>query len=380
MASYREALRYSFGRRVLDLGCGVGYGAFWLASYGARHVAAVDVSLVPLQFAGQVYAHPRIRHVQADALHLPFADEAFDFVFSSQVIEHVPSVTGCLREIRRVLTADGFCLLTTPNQRIFSPAGGSTNPHHLSEMAWNDYAQAAREVFPAVRLQGIPQHCLTPAGGGAPTTKPNALIRKESYRTQDRNLEECENMLCFGHASERGAFTASLPERLRAAADELRPIFWDPSRALWSVLGVYPGDDRLAPLEIETGQVVEQEFRSPSDGLYRIEVDLARPGDAPVRLSLRTAGRIVANGISSPRDGIVELRLAPQPESHDRTFQLQVQLARTRRWWSRSRESVALEAAAGQPLEAVCRLDGRPIDRQLAMRTFHAVMPPVEAV
>jgi methylase of polypeptide subunit release factors len=48
MASYREALRYSYGRRVLDLGCGAGYGAFFLAGYGASHVTAVDISGVAL--------------------------------------------------------------------------------------------------------------------------------------------------------------------------------------------------------------------------------------------------------------------------------------------------------------------------------------------
>src|SRR5688572_22489319 len=72
MASYREALRYSFGRRVLDLGCGVGYGAFWLASYGARHVSAADLSFAAVQYARRIYPHARVRHLQADALNLPF--------------------------------------------------------------------------------------------------------------------------------------------------------------------------------------------------------------------------------------------------------------------------------------------------------------------
>jgi len=160
MASYREALRYSYDRRVLDLGCGVGYGAFWLASYGARQVTAVDLGLVALRYAGAAYSHPRLRYAQADALHLPFADASFDFVFSSQVIEHVSSVEQFMREIRRLLAPGGFCLITTPNKDIFSPYG-TDNPHHPTEMTLHDYREVARGVFPRTWFRGIPQRCLT---------------------------------------------------------------------------------------------------------------------------------------------------------------------------------------------------------------------------
>jgi ubiquinone/menaquinone biosynthesis C-methylase UbiE len=160
MASYREALRYSYGRRVLDIGCGVGYGAFWLASYGAQCVTAVDLGHVALQYAQHAYSHPRLRYIQADALHLPFADASFDFVFSSQVIEHVSSVEQFMREMRRLLAPDGFCLITTPNKTIFSPYD-VTNPHHPSEMTWGEYREAALGVFPRTRFCGIPQRCLT---------------------------------------------------------------------------------------------------------------------------------------------------------------------------------------------------------------------------
>lgn len=94
MASYREALRYAFGRRVLDVGCGSGYGAFFLASYSANSVDAIDIHEGALDYARQVYAHPRLRFSRGSALNLPFPDESFDFVFSSQVIEHIMSGEG----------------------------------------------------------------------------------------------------------------------------------------------------------------------------------------------------------------------------------------------------------------------------------------------
>jgi len=114
MASYRHALLYAYGRQVLDLGCGTGYGAHYLASYGARQVVAVDVDPVALDYARQAYDHPRVEYQRCDGQRLPYADASFDFVFSSQAIEHVPDPEAFLREINRLLKQNGACLIITP--------------------------------------------------------------------------------------------------------------------------------------------------------------------------------------------------------------------------------------------------------------------------
>ena len=54
------------------------------------------------------------RHVKlADATVLPFPDGYFDFVFTSEVLEHVEDYLTMLKEINRVLKPDGILLLTT---------------------------------------------------------------------------------------------------------------------------------------------------------------------------------------------------------------------------------------------------------------------------
>jgi SAM-dependent methyltransferase len=61
--------------------------------------------------------YPGVRFVQADALHLPFADASYDYVHSSAVIEHVGShlnQTQFLRELWRVARRGIF--VTTPNR------------------------------------------------------------------------------------------------------------------------------------------------------------------------------------------------------------------------------------------------------------------------
>jgi ubiquinone/menaquinone biosynthesis C-methylase UbiE len=378
MASYREALRYAYGRRVLDIGCGVGYGAFWLASYGAQYVTAVDLSHVALQYGQYAYPHPRLRYVQADALHLPFADASFDFVFSSQVIEHVSSVEQFMREMRRLLTIDGFCLITTPNKTIFSPHGTS-NPHHPSEMTWGDYQEVARRFFPRTWLRGIPQRCLTLwEPHQILVAKPNAEIRLEDYCVQDNHLEECENMLCFGHNQAEGEFLATLPAHLQVAADELAPIFWDASTSRWVVLGVYPGDQAAEPIVLNDNQRLVQTFRSPYAGLYRIEVDLAVQTSLPIRATLHQGSQIIADKVVTPDVDKIEICMEPRLDSRDQTLLLTLELVRAKRWWFRRRESVLLGAASGQPLQNECQLNTRSTHRQVAMRTFHDTLPPFD--
>ncbi len=112
------------GRRVLDLGCGLGGYTEALREHGARVVAA-DLSLPVL--ARLPRAWPR---VCADALALPFADGAFDLVFCASLIEHVPDGAALLREAWRVVRPGGYGYVSFPP--FYSPRGGHQfAPFHL---------------------------------------------------------------------------------------------------------------------------------------------------------------------------------------------------------------------------------------------------------
>jgi len=95
--------------RILDAGCGEGALALAMAAeFAARGVRVVGVDLSqPNLAAGILRAREasleqRVSLQLADLERLPFADESFDVVVSSHVLEHLPSFERGLLELRRV--------------------------------------------------------------------------------------------------------------------------------------------------------------------------------------------------------------------------------------------------------------------------------------
>ncbi len=63
-------------------------------------------------------AHPEVAYVQGDACALPFADGAFDVVFSNAVIEHVGGYERQRAFVHEALRVGGRVFLTTPSRRF----------------------------------------------------------------------------------------------------------------------------------------------------------------------------------------------------------------------------------------------------------------------
>ncbi|MCE9592581.1 MAG: class I SAM-dependent methyltransferase [Planctomycetes bacterium] len=84
------------GANVLDIGCGTGWVGERLRERGLR-VVGVEPSAAMASRASS-----RLPLVRGDALHLPFADRAFDAVYLTSVLDFVPDPAAVLREARRV--------------------------------------------------------------------------------------------------------------------------------------------------------------------------------------------------------------------------------------------------------------------------------------
>lgn len=115
----REAAGEVRGLAVLDLGCGTGRHAQWMAAEGAI-VTAVDFSRGMLAEARRKPGSERVRFLACDLRQrLPFADGAFQLVVSALVLEHVPDLDGFFGDARRVLRADGRAVISAMHPAMF---------------------------------------------------------------------------------------------------------------------------------------------------------------------------------------------------------------------------------------------------------------------
>ncbi len=112
------------GKRILDIGAGVGGTAVVLRDLGAE-VTAVDRN--PERVAAILALPGGIDARTADAGDLPFTAGSFDAVILQDVIEHCIDAASVLREIRRVLRPGGLAYLSTPNRH--SPINVLADPH-----------------------------------------------------------------------------------------------------------------------------------------------------------------------------------------------------------------------------------------------------------
>ena len=106
LARYAFAARLSRGKRVLDAGCGAGYGSAELAA-SAVSVVGVDVAPEAVAFATAHYQLPNLRFELASCTALPHSPGSFDLVAAFEVIEHLADWRGFLAEARRVLSPNG---------------------------------------------------------------------------------------------------------------------------------------------------------------------------------------------------------------------------------------------------------------------------------
>jgi len=111
----------------LDVGCWTG-GFFFLCQSVTVRSIGLDLQLPPLLVAKKYNSEGMF--ISASVFSLPFQDSSFDIITLSEVIEHLPanSEISALREIGRVLTANGKVFLTTPNM---NPLGFWADPAYF---------------------------------------------------------------------------------------------------------------------------------------------------------------------------------------------------------------------------------------------------------
>ncbi len=113
------ARRAEVGRRerILDVGCGYGAPARWLASNFDCRVTGITVSRAQARLARRANERSgldsRISILRSDAAALPFGDESFDLVWVIECIEHLADKASFVRDTARILRPGGRFALCT---------------------------------------------------------------------------------------------------------------------------------------------------------------------------------------------------------------------------------------------------------------------------
>ncbi|HZQ32989.1 MAG TPA: methyltransferase domain-containing protein [Mycobacterium sp.] len=109
--------------KVIDVGCGAGRHTFEAYRRGADVIAfdhdaaelqGVQEVLTAMADSGEAPTSARAETVVGDALALPYADETFDCVIASEILEHIPDDDTAIAELIRVLKPGGALAVTVP--------------------------------------------------------------------------------------------------------------------------------------------------------------------------------------------------------------------------------------------------------------------------
>ncbi len=151
--------------KAIDIGAGQGRHSFEMFRRGADVIAfdqsEQDMADVAEMFdammaEGHVPSDAKARAEVGDALRLPYADNSFDVVLMSEILEHIPSDEAAIAEMVRILKPGGVGAVTVPrywpekvcwalSAEYHEDEGGHVRIYKASELA-GKLTQAGLEV------------------------------------------------------------------------------------------------------------------------------------------------------------------------------------------------------------------------------------------
>ncbi len=145
--------------RVLDVGCGTGFGTQGLLEH-VDVVHGLDQSEHQLERAYRKFGKcGSVRFYRGDAEQLPFRDDSFDVVWSSGSIEYWPNPIEALVELRRVARPGGGVLVVgpdAPKTTLFQKLADAIMLFYDEEEATRMFAEAGYDTFEHRVVQARP--------------------------------------------------------------------------------------------------------------------------------------------------------------------------------------------------------------------------------
>lgn len=151
---YAACVELVSGKRVLDIACGEGYGSEIL-SVNAHEVVGVDVDPTAIRHASKKYADlGNTRFLEGSVDNIPLDTGSVDVAISFETIEHVECHEEMLQEIKRVLTAEGLLIISTPDKATYARFSEELNEFHVKELHVAEFEALLRPLFHNVSMLG----------------------------------------------------------------------------------------------------------------------------------------------------------------------------------------------------------------------------------
>ncbi len=153
LARYKFVLRQSNQNdRVLEVGCGTGYGAFFLSSK-IKSITAIDVDTGPITVAKDNYENEHVKYSCLNLLENPqWVEEhqqAFDTIICFEVIEHLDreNALRLMQIINSLKKVDGVVYLSTPRYLPLHERTENRQKFHLHEYTLEELQEDLAKVF-----------------------------------------------------------------------------------------------------------------------------------------------------------------------------------------------------------------------------------------
>lgn len=148
---YGYAELYAKDARVLDFGCGTGYGTARLASV-AGAVVGLDISQEAIAWARATHRNPKLQFEQRSDLGNGLPQSSFDLVTCFEMIEHVDHATqiATIASVSKLLKPGGKLVISTPDPQFTAAYG--PNPYHLREMTHAEFTELLSADFKHVAM------------------------------------------------------------------------------------------------------------------------------------------------------------------------------------------------------------------------------------
>ncbi len=259
-ARYRWAAELMAGRRVLNVGCGVGEGSAILMDAGAREVVGVDAAPAVVE-AAQAAARPGLRFEHCDLRQLPYPDASFDAVVWFDPGEGSDAV---LDELARVLSAEGVIATLLPGAGAdeFEAAVARHWPHVrlLDQRNWLASSVTA-EPLEQVQVRGEPGAeghtvALASASELPPSGAPVAAVT---------GLADLRSWLDYSDEQQR-----ALDEQ-RLHLQQLNTMERERAELRARLIEAEAQGARALQLEVELGDALEETSRERDDLRRRLE-------------------------------------------------------------------------------------------------------------